>query len=132
VEDRSFPYRFDARFAPMWLLPFGARPGRDGVTLTAAGRFRATFGFLSLDTPLDNVVGGHVVERYRWYTAIGARLSFADDGLTFGTNADRGVCVHFRERVPRVIGRKPHSALTVTVEDSAGLVAAIGDVPPST
>jgi hypothetical protein len=132
VGDRWFPYRFDTRFAPMWLLPFGARPGRDGVTLTAAGRFRATFGFLAFETSLDNVAGGHIVERYRWYTAIGARLSFVDDGLTFGTNADRGVCIHFRERVPRVIGRKPHSALTVTVEDCAGLVAAIGAVPQVT
>jgi hypothetical protein len=110
----------------MW-LPFGARPGRDGVTLTDE-RFRATFGLLKLETPRDNVAGGHITDRYRWYTAVGARLSFADDGLTFGTNRDRGVCIHFRERVPRVIGFRPHSALTVTVDDCEGLVEAIGHV----
>ena len=57
-------------------------------------------------------------------------MSFADDGLTFGTNPDRGVCVHFRQRIPRVLGFRPHSALTVTVEDCDGLVAAIGEAPP--
>ncbi|MGH9290696.1 MAG: hypothetical protein ACRD0V_20765 [Acidimicrobiales bacterium] len=61
---RFFPYRFDARFAGMW-LPFGALPGRDGVTV-GEDRFRATFGIVSLETPLDNVDGGHVTEDYRW------------------------------------------------------------------
>jgi hypothetical protein len=123
------PYRFDARLAAMW-LPFGARPGRDGVHV-GDGRFRATFGFLKVDTPLENVAGGHITEGYRWWTAVGARLSAADDGLTFGTNRDRGVCVHFHERVGG-FGPRPHSALTVTVEDCTGLVQAIGlDEPDS-
>lgn len=126
MDDRFFPYRFDARFAAMW-LPFGAVPGRDGVRL-GPDRFRATFGWLRLETPLDNVAGAHVTGGYRWYTAVGARLSFADDGLTFGTNRDRGVCVHFAEPVRRVIGFRPHSALTVTVDDCEGLVEALGDV----
>ena len=126
--DQFFPYRFDGRFAAMW-LPFGAWPGRDGVTLSD-DHFRATFGFLRLETPRGNVAGGHVTGRYRWHTAIGARLSLVDDGLTFGTNRDRGVCVHFRERVPRVIGFRPHSALTVTVEDCESLVQAIGEDSP--
>lgn len=122
-----FPYRFDRRFLAV-CLPFGARPGRDGVHV-GDGRFRATFGFLKVDTPLENVAGGHVTEGYRWWTAVGPRLSAADDGLTFGTNHDRGVCVHFHERV-RGFGPRPHSALTVTVEDCEGLVAAIGlDAP---
>ena len=123
-----FPYRFDLRYAPLW-APLAAWPGRDGVTLTDDG-FRATFGVLKLETTRDNVIGGHVTEGYRWYKAIGPRLSLADDGLTFGTNADRGVCVHFREPVPRVIGRKAHSALTVTVADCAGIVRAIGETTP--
>jgi hypothetical protein len=123
-----FPYRFDRRFVAMWGV-FGARPGRDGVTVTD-DELRATFGFLRLRTPLTNVLGGHVTGPYRWYTAIGARASLADDGLTFGTNHDRGVCIHFRERVPRVLGLQPHSALTVTVEDCEGLLAWIGEAPP--
>jgi hypothetical protein len=53
------------------------------------------------------------------------RLSFADDGLTFGTSTHGGVCVHFDEKVRRVIGFKDHSALTATVDDLEGLVHAI-------
>jgi hypothetical protein len=123
-----FPYRFDPRYAPFW-GPFAVWPGRDGVTLDD-DVFRATLGPLRLETERDNVLGGHVTEGYRWYKAIGARLSRVDDGLTFGTNADRGVCVHFRTPVPRVIGLKRHSALTVTVADCDGLVRAIGEATP--
>ena len=130
-ESRAFfPYRFDMRYAPLW-APLAAWPGRDGVTLTDEV-LRATFGVLKLETTRDNVIGGHVTEGYRWYRAVGARLSRVDDGLTFGTNADRGVCVHFRDLVPRVIGFKRHSALTVTVADCAGLVRAIGETTPRT
>jgi hypothetical protein len=125
METSFFPYQFDRRFVAMW-APFGVRPGRDGVTVSD-DRLLATFGFLRLATDRANVAGGHITEGYRWYTAIGARLSVADDGLTFGTNHDRGVCIHFHERVPRVLGNRPHSALTVTVADCQGLVAAIGE-----
>ena len=81
-----FPYAVDARLAPFW-LPFGVRPGKDGVTVTDDATFRATFGlFPSVQTPLDNIDGAHVTREYRWWTAGGARRSLADDGLTFGTN----------------------------------------------
>jgi hypothetical protein len=116
-----FPFAVDIRLAPFW-LPFGVRPGRDGVTLTDAGTFRATFGFLGLETPLANIDEAHVTHDYRWWTAAGARGSMVDDGLTFGTNRDAGVCVHFIEPVPTPLRRKGHSALTVTVADVDGLV----------
>jgi hypothetical protein len=118
-----FPYRYDHRLAPFW-RPFLVRMRRDGVDLTDDGRFVARFGPLRVDTPITNVDGAHVTGPYRWWTAPGARLSFTDDGLTFGTNAERGVCVHFVERV-RGFGPRRHSALTVTVEDVDGLVAAL-------
>ena len=115
-----FPYAVDKRLAPFW-LPFGVRPSRDGVTIADDGTFRATFGFLRLETPLSNIAGAHVTRNYRWYTAAGARRSMVDDGLTFGTNRDAGVCVHFRDPVPSPLRRKGHSALTVTVDDVDGL-----------
>jgi len=34
--------------------------------------------------------------------------------------------VHFREKVPSILNRKGHSALTVTVADLDGLVRALG------
>ena len=87
-----YRYSFDKRLIAFW-GPFGVRPATDGVTLTDDGRLQATFGFLRLDTPLQNVTGAHITRNYRWWTAAGARRSMKDDGLTFGTNAERR-CVH--------------------------------------
>jgi hypothetical protein len=98
---------------------------KDGVTVTDGGDVEATFGVLTLRTRLDNIDESHITRDYRWWTAIGARRSFVDDGLTFGTNANAGVCIHFRDRVPSLLGRRGHSALTVTVEDLDGLVEAL-------
>ena len=116
-----FAYAVDKRLAPFW-LPFGLRPNKDGVTITDDGIFRATFGFLKVDTPLSNIDEAHVTSDYRWWTAAGARRSWVDDGLTFGTNSKAGVCVHFREPVPSPLRRKGHSALTVTVADVDRLI----------
>lgn len=120
-----FTYAVDKRFAPMW-APFGVRPWKDGVSITDEGRFTASFGVLRLSTELSNVTGAHITKDYRWWTAVGARRSMVDDGLTFGTNTSAGVCVHFRDRVPSALSRKGHSALTVTVADLDGLVRALG------
>ncbi|CAM3380276.1 hypothetical protein BST27_21880 [Mycobacterium intermedium] len=117
-----FPYRYEARVAPLW-LPF--RWGTQGVTLTDDGRFVARYGPFRAEAPLSSVQDSHVTGPYRWWTAVGPRLSFVDDGLTFGTNTEAGVCVHFDPPIPRVIGFKNHSALTVTVADTDGLVAAL-------
>ena len=64
-----FPFAVDIRLAPFW-LPFGLRPGRDGVTLTDE-TFLATFGLLKLQTPLGNIDEAHVTRDYRWWTAAG-------------------------------------------------------------
>jgi hypothetical protein len=123
--NQFFPYAVDMKFAPIWLA-FGVRPSKDGVTITDDGRFKATFGFLRLETSRDNVTGAHITRDYRWWTAVGARASFVDDGLTFGTNTKAGVCVHFQEKVKSAVSRKGHSAITVTVADLDGLVQVLG------
>ena len=99
------------------------------MTLTDDGRVVATYGFSRLETPLDNVAGAHVTRGYHWWKAIGVRGSFEDDGLTFGTNTEGGVCIHFRDKVKGPL-RRSWSALTVTVADLDGLVAALEDHPP--
>ncbi len=119
-----FAYRYDPRLAPLW-LPFRVWPGRQGVTVTGDRRLVARYGPFQVDAPLSTVREAHITGPYRWFTAVGARLSMVDDGLTFGTNADAGVCIHFEPRIHRVIGLRDHSALTVTVADTQGLVAAI-------
>jgi hypothetical protein len=124
VVSEVFPYAIDRKLVPLW-LPFGVRPWKDGVTLTDDGRFVATYGFVRLETRLTNIDGAHVTSGYRWWTAVGARVSFADDGLTFGTNNAAGVCVHFRDKVASLLRPSGHSALTVTVADTEGLIEAL-------
>jgi hypothetical protein len=120
-----FGYAIDKRYLPV-LWPFLLRPGRDGVTLTDEGDFIATFGFFKVATPRSNITGAHITRDYRWWTAFGVRMSQADDGLTFGTNHDGGVCIHFAEKVPSALRRTGHSALTVTVTDLEALTTALG------
>jgi hypothetical protein len=119
-----YHYEIDRAFRPVLAL-FGLRPGRDGVRIEDDGGITATFGWFHLETRLDNITGAHVTRDYRWWTAIGARKSFVDDGLTFGTNRRAGVCIHFKEKVPSALGRGGHSALTVTVADLEGLTQAL-------
>lgn len=125
-----FPYRFDHKFAGLW-WPLGVRDGKDGVTVTDES-FIATFGRFRVETPMSNVVEAHVTLDYDWWKAVGIRLSFADDGLTFGTATHGGVCVHFDQNIPRVAGFKTHSAITVTVQDLDGLAQAINDAQGAT
>ena len=120
-----FGYAIDRRYLPV-LVPFLLRPARDGVEITDERSFVATFGFFKISTPLANITGAHITRNYRWWTAVGVRMSRADDGLTFGTNHDGGVCIHFGEKVPSPLRRSGHSALTVTVADLEGLTMALG------
>jgi hypothetical protein len=123
---QHFPYAIDNRYLPV-LLPFLLRPKKDGVTLTDEDVFVATFGLVKVTTPLSNITGAHITRHYRWWTAPGIRGSRVDDGLTFGTNHDGGVCIHFAEKVPSPLRRSGHSALTVTVADMEKLTTALGD-----
>ena len=123
MTDTFFPYEIDNRWMVM-LKALGVGED-DGVTLTA-DELVATFGRVKLRTPQANVDHTLVSGPHRWYTAVGLRLSFSDDGLTMGTNHRRGLCIGFVEKVPKVIGFKDHSALWVSVADPEGLATALG------
>jgi hypothetical protein len=56
-------------------------------------------------------------------------VTMGDDRLSFGTNHNAGVCIHFAEKVPSRLSRSGHSELTVTVEDIEGLTRALGGDP---
>ncbi len=124
MSDQFFPYELDRRWTPMFVLL--GLDDDDGVYVGDDGSLRATFGWVRIDTTVDNVHHTQVTGPHRWYTAVGLRLSFADDGITFGTNHRRGLCIEFVERIPKVIGPRRHSALWVSVADPEGLARAIG------
>jgi hypothetical protein len=126
-EVERFPFRFSA--GARWAVPLitlGATERSSWVEV-GGGRLRARFGPWRVDTPIENVAGAEVTGPYRTHRAIGLRLSISDHGVTFGSNAERGVCIRFHEPIRTVtpLWPTPHPNLTVTVEDPDGLVAAI-------
>jgi hypothetical protein len=119
----SFPYHLDNRWKPLFVTLRVS--DADGVRLTDGRCLIATYGRLSVETPIANVASTSVTGPHRWWTSVGVRLSFADDGLTFGTNHRAGLCIEFAEKIPKVIGFRDHSSLWVSVADPQGLAAAI-------
>lgn len=123
-QEQFFPYRYDNRWKPLFVLLRVRRT--DGVTLTADGLLRATYGRWSVDTPIANIARTKVTGPHRWYTAVGLRLSGADDGVTFGTNHMAGLAITFARKVPKVIGFRDHSSLWVSVAEPERLAELIG------
>ena len=120
VQVQAFPFDFDPRVRSLLRL-IGVTPS---TALAVVGRevLRVRFGPYLLDTTLDNVADVTVTGPYRAYRAIGPRLSLADRGVTFGTNARSGVCVRFRAPVGALAGarRLRHPGMTVTLADPHG------------
>ena len=126
MPDQFFPYDFDLRFVLIWGA-LGARPHKDGVAVTEDGEFIATFGRFRVETQISNIKAAHKTGPYRWWTGVGIRGSRVDSGITFGTTPRGGVCILFKERIPKVIPPAPrHAGLTVTVADCDGLVQSLG------
>ena len=123
MKAKYFSYRFDKRWTVLFLA-LGVND-KDGVTITGKGELIATYGRFKVKTTVANVDHTLVTGPHRWYTAVGLRLSFSDDGLTFGTNHRKGLSIAFVEKIPKVIGFKKHSTLWVSVADPEGLAAAI-------
>ena len=123
MSDQFFPYRFDHRWKALF-VSLRVKP-TDGVTITEDGRLIATYGWAKVDTTVANVDHTLITGPHRWYTAVRLRLSFSDDGITFGTNHHRGLCIGFVERIPTVIGVRRHSTLWVSLADPEGLAAAL-------
>jgi len=124
---QRFPFRWTPAYRAL-AAPFLVTPRSSWVEVDDE-HLLIRFGRWSLRTPLANVVGTEVTSGYSPLKTAGpAHLSFADRGVTFATNPDRGVCIRFRDPVPAIepTGRIRHPAATVTVEDVDGLRGALG------
>ncbi|MDM4718982.1 hypothetical protein QTQ03_04975 [Micromonospora sp. WMMA1363] len=117
-----FPFRFDRHFRPA-LAVLGVRPATAWVRVDD-DELAVRFGPWRLHTGRRNVAGVECGGPYRWWRAVGPRLSLADAGVTFGSSAAAGVCVRFAEPVPALLpgGWLRHPGLTVTVADPGALV----------
>jgi hypothetical protein len=122
-DEVRFAFRFDPRYR-LAALPFGVTPASCSVVVDASF-LGIHFGPWRLHTPLANVRAVHETGPYSFLRTAGpAHLSFADRGVTFATNGERGVCVLFHDPVPAIepTGRLRHPGATVTVADVPGLV----------
>ncbi|GAA4445357.1 hypothetical protein [Phytohabitans houttuyneae] len=120
-----FPFAF--RAPARWALALvGVTPARAWVAVSPE-EFEVRFGPWHLRTSRANVRAARRTGPYRWWRALGPRLSMADRGATFGTTTGPGVCVCFATPVPALApgGWLRHPALTVTVTDPDALVAAL-------
>ena len=110
---KHFPYKLDNRWRALFMV-LGVTK-KDGVSITDKGELIATFGRYQVKTTVQNIDHTEITGPHRWYTAVGLRLSFADDGVTFGTNHKKGLSIVFEKRIPKVIGFKNHTMLWVSV-----------------
>lgn len=114
------------RFDPAYRLPLalaGIRPTTSWV-IVDDDAIDVSFGPWHLRTSLSNVKDVRVTGPYSAVRAIGARGSFTDLGVTFGSSTAGGTCVCFRERVPALVGPLVrHPGMTVTVVDPEALVS---------
>jgi hypothetical protein len=121
----TFEFAFAERYRPMLRL-MGVTPNTALVTVSDE-ELRVRFGSWRLSTTIANIEGHERSGGYQWFKAIGARGSFADKGVTFGTNVDAGVCVRFHEPVASLLPGNvmAHPGMTVTVVDPDGLADAL-------
>jgi hypothetical protein len=124
-ETRRFEFDFDDGFAT-YLRVIGVTPKRAWVEVDT--RLRIRFGLWGLETPVQNVTCARLTGPYRSIKAVGPRLSLTDHGVSYGTNARRGLCILFREPVCGLpsFGVVKSPGVTVTVADPEGLAAALG------
>jgi hypothetical protein len=122
---QRFDFRFQTLYLPM-LAAIGVTPVTAHVVVTD-DRLVARFGPWLCSTSLSNIVDVCRTGPYVAVKAIGARMSMADRGLTFGTTTEGGVCLTFDHPVTGLdpLGVLRHPGLTVTVDDVDGFVAAI-------
>jgi hypothetical protein len=121
----NWDFRFDRAAAPLLRL-LGVSSANSGVRI-ADGVFHVRFGPWRLRTPTANIAGAVVTGPYHWVRVVGPHLSLADRGVTFGTNAERGVCVRFDAPVPALLPVRAlrHPAVTLTVDDPEALAASL-------
>lgn len=120
-----FSFAFDPAYIRI-LRVLGIGPERSWVELDPS-LLRARFGPWRLQTAVKNIRCTEVTGPYTPIRAIGPHISLKDRGLSFGSNADLGVCIRFHEPVPgpSTMGMVKHPGLTVTVADAESLALAI-------
>lgn len=121
---QRYPFAFDPAYRAAG-LPFGVMP-RTAYVEVDDHALRVRFGFWRLETPRDNIKEASLSGGYSFVKTAGpAHLSLSDKGVTFATNGRAGVCLSLKQPVKALdpSGRLTHPGFTVTVADTASLLA---------
>jgi hypothetical protein len=128
---RSAPARFAFDFHPLFrvtsFLFLGISP-RSAWVEVDGDHVEIRFGVWHMVFDRSDIEAVSVTGPYRPWKVIGPpHLSLDDEGITFGTNAERGVCIRLLHPVRGLepTGLLRHPGITVTVADVDGLVAAL-------
>ncbi len=116
-----FPFRMDGAWR-LGVLPWGVTPDRAYVDLDDVA-VHAQFGPWRMDVPLANVRRWAIRGPYRWWRAIGVRMTVGFWDVSFASSAKDGVYLEF-VAPERWFGAR-HPALTVTVADPDAFARAL-------
>jgi len=97
---------------------FGVRSDRAHASISNDNVLTVRYGRWVATTPIANLRSVDVTGPYAALKVAGPpHLSFADGGVTFATNRDRGVCIAFHAPVAALLpfGLVAHPSLTFTV-----------------
>ena len=123
VAVERFEFAFASAARPL-LLVWGVTPATAYAEVDDL-ELRARFGLFRMHTPLANIESVEVTGPYWAVRAIGPRLSVRGRDATFGSTAEGGVCITFREPVKALFPVATHPGITLTVADREGLKRAI-------
>ena len=120
-----FEFDWDARYLRILRL-MGVKPSTAWVEVD--DELVVHYGHWHTRTPVTNIARVCVTGPYVPARGVGPHLSLKDHGITFGTNARRGICTLFRDPITGIdpVGAIKHPGLTLTLADIEGFAAAIG------
>lgn len=114
-------------------LAFGITPRTAWVEIGPSG-LRVHYGLWRLATPLDNLAEASITGGFGFFKTVGPpRLSFADRGVSFTTNAQAALCVRFHRPVKGIdpTGTLTHPGATLSVLDPEALLADVRRLVPT-
>jgi hypothetical protein len=131
-DENRFGFRFTAGYQAA-ARPFGITPERAWVSV-GRDRLEARYGPWRISTPLTNLAQAKITGPYSFLKTAGpAHLGVTDRGLTFASNGQQGLELHFRQPVqssgPFRMLRHPNVTLTVT--DPPGLLTLLRSRQPT-
>ena len=122
IDPTGAPRRFAFLFEGLWrwgVLPWGVTPGRAWAEIDDR-QIRVRFGPWHVDSPLENVARYELQPPYRWWRALGVRMTLGKWDVSFCSSSRNGIYLEFKH--PQRLWGSGHPAFTMTLADPVGFV----------